>query len=167
VLEGKFRPSSDTPTHLHLYQSFPNIGGIVHTHSLNATSFAQAHRDIHCLGTTHADHFYGTVPCTRELTPEEIQTEYELNTGKVIVETFRTKNISPDDVPGVLIASHAPFVWGSTAQKALDNAIALEAVAQMQMNAYLLNPKISPVPQTLLDKHFKRKHGPGAYYGQK
>src|SRR5436853_6189821 len=110
IVEGTKNPSSDTPTHLHLYQNFPNIGGIVHTHSANATTFAQAHRDLPCLGTTHADHFYGTVPCTRELTADEITGEYELNTGKVIVETFSTKNIDPDDVPAILLASHAPFV---------------------------------------------------------
>jgi L-ribulose-5-phosphate 4-epimerase len=166
IVEGTKNPSSDTPTHLHLYQNFPNIGGVVHTHSFHATTFAQAHREIPCLGTTHADHFYGSVPVTRQLTPDEINHDYELNTGKVIVETFRTKNIDPDDVPAVLVASHAPFVWGATAQKALENAIALESVAGMQLGAYHLNPSIKAVPQVLLDKHFKRKHGPGAYYGQ-
>jgi L-ribulose-5-phosphate 4-epimerase len=167
VVEGKYRPSSDTPTHLYLYQQFPNIGGCVHTHSLHATTFAQAHREIPCLGTTHADHFYGTVPCTRELTADEINTDYELNTGKVIVERFTQGKIDPDAVPAVLVASHAPFVWGSSPQKALDNAIALEAVAQMQLGVYQLDPHISGVPQALLDKHYQRKHGPGAYYGQK
>jgi L-ribulose-5-phosphate 4-epimerase len=167
VLEGKCRPSSDTPTHLYLYQHFPNIGGVVHTHSHHATVFAQAQREIPCLGTTHADHFYGTVPCTRPLTAAEINTEYELNTGKVIVEKFREGKIDPDAVPGVLVASHAPFVWGATAQKALENAIALESIALMQLGVYQLNSQIESVPQVLLDKHFKRKHGPGAYYGQK
>lgn len=167
IIEGTKNPSSDTPTHLYLYQQFPNIGGVVHTHSHHATTFAQAHREIPCLGTTHADHFYGTVPCTRELTAVEINSEYELNTGKVIVERFAKGGISPDDVPGVLVASHAPFVWGATAQKALENAIALESIALMQLGAYQLNPGIKAVPQVLLDKHFKRKHGPGAYYGQK
>jgi L-ribulose-5-phosphate 4-epimerase len=167
VVEGKCRPSSDTPTHLYLYQQFPTIGGCVHTHSLNATTFAQAHREIPCLGTTHADHFYGTVPCTRELTADEINSDYELNTGKVIVERFTQGKIDPDAVPAVLVASHAPFVWGSSPQKALDNAIALEAVAQMQLGVYQLDPRIASVPQVLLDKHYQRKHGPGAYYGQK
>jgi len=167
VIEGKARPSSDTPTHLYLYQQFPNIGGVVHTHSQYATTFAQAHREIPCLGTTHADHFYGTVPCTRPMTPEEIKSEYEHNTGVVIVERFKKGGINPDDVPGVLVASHAPFVWGATPQKALENAIALESIALMQLGAYQLSPKVEAVPQVLLDKHFKRKHGPGAYYGQK
>ena len=167
IIEGQSRPSSDTPTHLHLYQNFPNIGGVVHTHSSHATAFAQAHREIPCLGTTHADHFYGAVPVTRQLTADEINGDYELNTGRLIVETFRNKNIAPDDIPAVLVASHAPFVWGATPQKALENAIALECIAGMQLAVYQLNPGIKPVPQVLLDKHFKRKHGPGAYYGQK
>jgi L-ribulose-5-phosphate 4-epimerase len=167
VIEGTNRPSSDTPTHLYLYQQFPNIGGCVHTHSQSATTFAQAHREIPCLGTTHADHFYGTVPCTRPLTREEINTDYELNTGKVIVERFRKGNIDPDAVPGVLVASHAPFTWGSSAAKAVENSIALESIAKMQLGCYQLNPGIESVPQVLLDKHYKRKHGPGAYYGQK
>ncbi len=171
ILEGTHRPSSDTPTHLHLYRQFPNIGGVVHTHSHHATIFAQAQRELPCLGTTHADHFYGTVPCTRPLTAAEINTDYELNTGKVIVERFRMggesgKPIDPDAVPGVLVASHGPFVWGATAHKALENAIALESIARMQLGVYQLNPNIESVPQVLLDKHYKRKHGPGAYYGQ-
>jgi L-ribulose-5-phosphate 4-epimerase len=167
ILEGSARPSSDTPTHLHLHQSFPHIAAIIHTHSTNATAFAQAHRTIHCLGTTHADHFYGTVPVTRQMTPEEIADAYELNTGKVIVETFRELGINPDEVPAVLVASHAPFVWGKSPEKTLENAIALEAIATMQLGALQLNPNISSIPQVLLDKHFKRKHGPNAYYGQK
>jgi L-ribulose-5-phosphate 4-epimerase len=167
VIEGLCRPSSDTPTHLFLYQQFPNIGGVVHTHSLHATTFAQAQREIPCLGTTHADHFYGSVPCTRPLSAKEIQNDYELNTGKVIVERFKKGKLDPDAVPGVLVASHAPFVWGATPQKALENAIALESVAWMQLGVYQLNPQVESVPQVLLDKHYKRKHGPGAYYGQK
>ena len=167
VIEGTKRPSSDTPTHLELYREFANIGGIVHTHSAHATAFAQAGCEIPCLGTTHADHFYGTVPCTRELTAEEIKGEYELNTGKVIVARFEKGGIDPNDVPAVLVASHAPFVWGSSPKKALENAIALESVALMLLGVYQLNPSIQSVPQVLLDKHFKRKHGPGAYYGQK
>jgi len=167
ILEGTHRPSSDTPTHLHLFQQFPNIVSIVHTHSQSATAFAQARRGIPCLGTTHADHFYGTVPVTRDMTPAEIATDYELNTAHVIVETFRTQKINPDEVPAVLVASHAPFVWGNSPGKALENAVALESVAAMQLAAYQLNPGIAPISQNLLDKHFKRKHGPGAYYGQK
>jgi L-ribulose-5-phosphate 4-epimerase len=167
VVEGAGRPSSDTPTHLHLYRSFPNIGGIIHTHSLYATSFAQAQREIPCLGTTHADNFYGTIPVTRPMTPEEIATDYELNTGKVIVERFTTGNLNPDQIPGVLVASHAPFAWGTTLAKALENAIVLETVAHMTINTHLLNPQTLPIPQHLLNKHFLRKNGPGAYYGQK
>jgi L-ribulose-5-phosphate 4-epimerase len=168
-VDGSKNPSSDTPTHLHLYQQFPNIGGVVHTHSDYATSFAQALMDIPCLGTTHADHFYGTVPCTRPMTPDEIKTDYELNTGKVIVETFTSRGIKPDDVPGVLVGSHAPFAWGKNAAKALENAVVLEYVAKMQLQSYTirhLRDQANPIPQVLLDKHFLRKHGPGAYYGQ-
>jgi L-ribulose-5-phosphate 4-epimerase len=166
VVEGARRPSSDTLTHLELYREFRNIGGIVHTHSFHATAYAQARSEISCLGTTHADHFYGTIPVTRDLTAEEIAKDYELNTGKVIVEHFRSRKIDPDEMPAVLVASHAPFVWGKTQQKALENAIALEYVAGMQIEAMQINPKTKPVAQVLLDKHFKRKHGPGAYYGQ-
>jgi L-ribulose-5-phosphate 4-epimerase len=166
VVDGTARPSSDTPTHLHLAQQFESIGGIVHTHSTHGTSFAQAERDIPCLGTTHADNFYGAIPCTRPMKSEEIQSEYELNTGKVIVECFRSRNINPADVPGVLVASHAPFAWGATTEKAVENAIVLEFAAQMAMNSLAINPKIGAIPQALLDKHFLRKHGPKAYYGQ-
>ena len=167
VLEGSKRPSSDTLTHLELYRAFPNIGGIVHTHSRHATAFAQAGCEISCLGTTHADHFYGTVPVTRQLTAEEINGDYELNTGLVIVERFRQSGINADEMPAVLVAGHAPFVWGATPAKALENAIALEYVAGMQIEAFQLNAKVQAIPQVLLDKHFQRKHGPGAYYGQK
>jgi L-ribulose-5-phosphate 4-epimerase len=166
IIEGKARPSSDTPTHLYLSQQFESIGGIVHTHSTHGTSFAQALKDIPCLGTTHADNFYGTIPCTRPMKPEEIQSEYELNTGKVIVECFRSRNINPADVPGVLVASHAPFAWGATTEKAVENGIVLEFAAQMAMNSFSINPKVGAIPQVLLDKHFLRKHGPKAYYGQ-
>jgi L-ribulose-5-phosphate 4-epimerase len=172
VLEGTKRPSSDTLTHLELYREFSNIGGIVHTHSAHATAFAQAGCEISCLGTTHADHFYGTVPVTRALTAEEIKSDYELNTGKVIVERFRTGRINPDDMPAILVAGHAPFVWGATPEKALENAIALEYVAGMQIESYQIaaqsesNSGLPAIPQTLLDKHFKRKHGPAATYGQ-
>jgi len=166
VVEGAGRPSSDTPTHLHLYREFASIGGIAHTHSTYGTSFAQALREIPCLGTTHADNFYGAIPVSRALTAEEIGRDYELNTGKVIVECFRDGGIDPGNVPGVLVASHAPFAWGPTTEKAVENAIVLEFSAKMALNAMLLNPRVSPIPQALLDKHFLRKHGAGAYYGQ-
>jgi L-ribulose-5-phosphate 4-epimerase len=167
VVEGAARPSSDTPTHLHLYREFESVGGIAHTHSTYGTSFAQALREIPCLGTTHADNFYGTIPVTRALTSDEIGRDYELNAGKVIVECFRDGGIDPGNVPGVLVASHAPFAWGPDAEKAVENAIVLEFSARMALNALLLNPRVSPIPQALLDKHFLRKHGAGAYYGQK
>lgn len=172
VIEGTKRPSSDTPTHLELYREFGNIGGIVHTHSAHATAFAQAGCEISCLGTTHADHFYGTVPVTRALTDEEIKGDYELITGKVIAERFRIGRIDPDQMPAVLVASHAPFVWGSSPQKALENAIALEYVAGMQIETCGINTDLNSIgspkaiSQTLLDKHFFRKHGPGSTYGQ-
>ncbi len=166
VVEGDKRYSSDTPTHLHLYQHFPNIGGIVHTHSVRATAWAQACREIPCLGTTHADHCYGPVPVTRMLSPKEIREDYELNTGKVIVERFTKGRLNPDHVPMVLVAGHAPFVWGATAAKALENAIALEAMAAMAWQTLALKPTARPIPQALLDKHFLRKHGAKAYYGQ-
>lgn len=166
IVEGKRRPSSDTPTHLHLTREFPSLNGIVHTHSLYGTSFAQAQRDIPCFGTTHADNFYGVIPCTRPMKPAEIQTQYELNTGLVIVEAFRERKIDPANVPGVLVASHAPFAWGSTIDKAVENAIVLEFAAQMAMNSLAISPDLKPIPQVLLDRHFFRKHGPGATYGQ-
>lgn len=166
VVEGQGRPSSDTPTHLHLYRSFDEAGGIVHTHSTYATSFAQAHRDIPCLGTTQADNFYGAIPVTDPLTDHEIEEEYELNTGRVIVECFRRRHIDPVAVPGVLVAGHAPFAWGPTPEKAVENAIVLEFAAQMALNSLMLAPDAAPVPRALLDKHFHRKHGPTAYYGQ-
>lgn len=168
VVDGLGRASSDTPTHLHLYRTCPSIGGVVHTHSSHATSFAQAQREIPCFGTTHADHFYGPVPLTRPLSDAEIQGEYELNTGKVIVECLGGRKINePLHVPGILVASHGPFAWGKNAAKAVENAIVLEAVAQMAMQSLAINSQLGPVPQTLLDKHFLRKHGPKAYYGQK
>jgi L-ribulose-5-phosphate 4-epimerase len=166
IIDGKGRPSSDTPTHLHLYREFPNLGGVVHTHSDYATSFAQARADIVCLGTTHADHFYGTIPCTRPMTAEEITGDYELNTGINIVECFRERDIDADQVPGVLVASHAPFAWGPTPAKALENAIVLEYVAKMQLQSMTILADAGAISQALLDKHFLRKHGPGAYYGQ-
>lgn len=166
VVEGTRRPSSDTPTHWHLYQEFGEIGGIVHTHSTHATAFAQARRDIPCLGTTHADNFYGPVPVTRPMSPEEIEGEYELNTGKVIVECFRMRDVSPNQIPGVLVAHHAPFTWGTTVEKAVENAVVMEFSALMALHTLALAPSQGDIPQTLLDKHYLRKHGAKAYYGQ-
>ncbi len=165
IVEGDLKPSSDTATHLVLYQNFPSIGGIVHTHSPWATSWAQAGKPIHALGTTQADYFYGTVPCTREMTEEEIQGEYELETGNVIVETF--KDIDPMQIPSVLVHSHAPFNWGKDPSEAVHNAVVLEEVAQMNFHTYQINPEIPTMDQVLLDKHYLRKHGANAYYGQK
>lgn len=165
-VEGKGRPSSDTPTHLHLYQNFETINGIVHTHSMYGTIFAQAMREIPCFGTTHADNFCGPIPVTRPLSAEEIQSEYELNTGRVVVETFRQRKLDPANIPGVLLASHAPFAWGSTIDKAVENAIVLEFAAEMALHSLALDPNLRAIPQVLLDKHFLRKHGPKAYYGQ-
>jgi L-ribulose-5-phosphate 4-epimerase len=166
IIEGSNRPSSDTPTHLHLYRQFPSIAGVAHTHSTFGTSFAQAHREIPCLGTTHADNFYGSIPVTRPMTPAEIEQDYELNTGRVIAETFTKNKLDPLQIPGVLVASHAPFAWGATVEKAVENAIVLEFSAQMALNSLALSPNVPPISQTLLDKHFLRKHGPKAYYGQ-
>lgn len=166
VVEGTARPSSDTPTHLVLYRAFAACGGIVHTHSEFGTAFAQAGREIPCLGTTHADNFYGAIPVTRSMKPEEIQKDYEHNTGLVIVERFEQNRIDPRQVPGVLVAGHAPFAWGETPDKAVENAIVLEFCAKMAVTSMRLNPSVQPISQTLLDKHFLRKHGAGAYYGQ-
>jgi L-ribulose-5-phosphate 4-epimerase len=165
VVEGDLRPSSDTPTHLILYRAFEGIGGVVHTHSLNATIWAQARKDLPALGTTHADYFYGPIPCTRVLKPKEIQKDYEANTGHVIVETFSKRD--PLSCPAVLVASHAPFAWGKTVKDAVHNAIVLEYVARMATESFVVNSKLKPMQQVLLDKHFFRKHGPGAYYGQR
>lgn len=169
VIEGALKPSSDTPTHLELYKAFPNIGGITHTHSLYATCFAQAGRGIKPFGTTHADYFGGAIPCTRKMTPNEISGEYEKNTGLVIAETF--ENIDPDRIHGVLVYSHGPFTWGNDAMHSVETAVVLETVAQMALNTELLQIAIGnnggiPMQQDLLNKHFDRKHGPGAYYGQ-
>lgn len=165
VVEGDLKPSSDTATHRYLYQQFSGVGGITHTHSSCATSFAQARREIPCFGTTHADHFYGSIPVTRPLTKQEINEAYELNTGVVIVERF--EGLYPVAVPGVLVASHAPFAWGTNAAKSVENAVALEAVAEMALATLALEPQMPPVEDYLLDKHYYRKHGAGAYYGQK
>ena len=165
VVDGYLKPSSDTPTHLLLYRAFPKIGGIVHTHSLHATAWAQARRAIPAYGTTQADYWYGDVPCTRLLTPQEIKTDYELNTGRVIIETF--KKMDPLQHPAVLVASHGPFAWGANVGEAVHNAIALEFVARLAGETLRLDPKTKPMQPALLDKHFLRKHGPKAYYGQK
>ena len=166
VVEGDLKPSSDTPTHLHLYRQFEPLGGIVHTHSSHAVSWAQAERELPCLGTTHADHFYGTIPVTRRMREGEIREAYEHNTGVVIVERFREGGIDPAHIPGVLVAGHGPFAWGADPAKAVENAIVLESVARMALHTYLLNPDARPLDQVLLDKHYLRKHGAGAYYGQ-
>ena len=165
VVEGKYKPSSDTPTHIELYKAFPGSGGIVHTHSRWATSFAQAGKDIPALGTTHADYFYGPIPCTRPMTEEEIKGEYEKETGKVIIETFA--GINAEDVPGVVVFSHGPFAWGTDAMNAVHNAVVMEEVAFMDYHAMTLNPGLQPMQSALMDKHYLRKHGANAYYGQK
>lgn len=164
-IEGAYKPSSDTPTHLELYRAFPEIGGVVHAHSRWATVFAQAGRDIPALGTTHADYFYGAIPCTREMTQQEITGAYEKETGNVIVETFQGQN--PLAVPGVLVHAHGPFAWGTDAGNAVHNAVVLEEVAFMAYHSMQLNGELSSMPQVLLDKHYLRKHGANAYYGQK
>ena len=165
TVEGKWRPSSDTPTHVELYKAFPACGGIVHTHSRWATTFAQAGREIPAMGTTQGDYFYGAVPCTRPMTPEEIRGEYEKETGRVIIEAFRERD--PQAVPGVLVFSHGPFTWGRDPMEAVHNAVVLEEVAFMDWHAMLLNPSLGPMQQELLDRHYLRKHGENAYYGQK
>lgn len=165
-VEGSLKPSSDTPTHLALYKAFPAIGGIVHTHSPWATSWAQAGMGIPAMGTTHADYFYGEVPCTRPMTEAEIKGAYELETGNVIIETFRSRGIDPAMVPGVLVYAHAPFAWGKDAHEALHNAVVLEEVAKIGHRTVRLNQEVGAMDQTLLDKHFLRKHGANAYYGQ-
>jgi L-ribulose-5-phosphate 4-epimerase len=164
VVEGKLKPSTDTPTHIELYKAFTNIGGVVHTHSRWATTFAQAGRGITALGTTHADYFYGEIPCTRQMTSEEIQSEYEKETALVIKETFQGKN--PDAIPAVLVYSHGPFAWGADPMEAVHNAVVLEEIAFMNFHTLLLEPSIPPMQPDLLDKHYLRKHGKNAYYGQ-
>lgn len=164
VVEGKYKPSSDTPTHLELYRAFKDLGGIVHTHSRYATSFAQAGKGIVPFGTTHADYFYGEIPCTRAMTQKEISGEYEKETGTVIIESF--KDIDPMSIPGVLVKSHGPFTWGKTPYEAVHNAVVLEEVALMNINTMIVNSDVSRMQQELLDKHYLRKHGKNAYYGQ-
>lgn len=165
--EGKYNSSSDTPTHVKLYNAFSEVGGIVHTHSSQATSFAQAGMGISALGTTHGDYFYGEIPCTRAMTPEEIAGEYEKETGAVIIETFRERGIDPMQIPGVLVKSHGPFAWGKDAQEAVHNAVVMEEVAAMNFRTMMLNHGIGEMQKELLDKHYLRKHGANAYYGQK
>jgi len=165
VVEGHYKPSSDTSTHIVLYKAFPEIKGVVHTHSRWATIFAQAKRPIPAYGTTHADYYYGEIPCTRLMTDREIEGDYELNTGHVIVETF--KGIDPNFVKGLLVASHGPFAWGTSAVDAVHQAVVMEEVAMMAWHVQMINPEINPMQQSLLNKHFLRKHGKNAYYGQK
>lgn len=164
IVEGKLKPSSDTPTHLNLYRRFPQIGGIVHTHSLYATSWAQANQEIPCLGTTHADYFYGAIPCTRLLTDAEVKGDYEENTALVISECFQALDYR--NFPGVLVAGHGPFTWGKDAMDAVHSSVVLEEIAKLAWVSMQLNQATNPLPQYLLDKHFSRKHGPKAYYGQ-
>lgn len=166
VIEGSLRPSSDLPTHVELYRHFPSLGGIVHTHSSWATVWAQACRGIPALGTTHADYFYGEVPCTRQLTERQTAGAYEAETGQAIVECFRERGIDPKSMPVVLVANHGPFAWGPSPHDAVHNAAVLELVARMALLSLQMAPGLPPMPQHLLDKHFFRKHGPGAYYGQ-
>lgn len=166
VVQGTCRPSSDTATHLEIYREFPSVGGVVHTHSRWATAWAQTGKGIPALGTTHADYFYGEIPCARSLKREEIDTDYELNTGRVIVQTFRELGIDQAAVPGVLVSGHGPFAWGRDAHDAVHNSVVLEEVAMMALQTMQLKPDIPPIDQALLDKHYLRKHGKDAYYGQ-
>lgn len=167
VVEGKYRSSSDTDTHLALYQAFPEIGGIVHTHSRHATIWAQAGLPLSALGTTHADYFYGEIPCTRKMTASEIEGDYERETGHVIIETFKEKGLSAKDIPAVLVNSHGPFAWGTSPDNAVHNAVVLEEIAYMNLFTRQLSSQIGSMQQVLLDKHYLRKHGKNAYYGQK
>ena len=165
IVEGKWKPSSDTKTHLELYRKYPLIKGIVHTHSTNAVAFAQAGMDIPALGTTHADYYYGNIPCSRELSKEEVESDYETNTGKVIIATIEERKIDPMAVPGIVVKNHGPFAWGKNPSNAVYNAVVMEKVAEMDLKTLALNPN-AEMKQYVLDKHYKRKHGPNAYYGQ-
>ena len=164
-VEGKYKPSSDTATHIEIYRKYSAVKGIVHTHSTNAVAFAQAGIDIPALGTTHADYFYGDIPCTRELTREEVEREYEKNTGKVIIETIEARKIDPMSIPGIVVKNHGPFAWGDSSANAVYNAVVMEKVSEMDIKTLILNPK-AEMKQYVLDKHYMRKHGPNAYYGQ-
>ena len=166
-VEGECRPSSDTPTHLAIYRAFGNVGGVVHTHSIEAVAWAQAGREIPCYGTTHADYYYGPVPCLRGLTTEEIDEAYELNTGKLIVNEFARMGKDPEAVSAVIVRNHGPFTWGKNPADAVHSAVVLEEVAKMAFRTELINPEVKPAPQVLQDKHYYRKHGANAYYGQK
>ena len=166
IVEGRYKPSSDTPTHIALYKAFPTLGGVVHTHSRWATTFSQMGKGIPALGTTHGDYFYGEIPCTRKMTPEEIGGEYELETGNVIVETFNNRGIDAAQVPAVLVYSHGPFAWGTDPMDSVHNAVVLEELAFMAYHTMQMRPDIEPMQQELLDKHYLRKHGANAYYGQ-
>lgn len=166
VVEGRYKPSSDTETHLELYRSFTSIGGISHTHSTNAVAYAQAGIDIPALGTTHADYFYGAIPCTRELIKEEVENNYEMNTGRVIVECIRERKIDPISIPGIVVKNHGPFCWGKDATMSVYHAVVMEKIAEMNMKTMILNSQ-AKLPQYILDKHYWRKHGTNAYYGQK
>ena len=165
IVEGKWKPSSDTKTHLELYRKYSSIKGIVHTHSTNAVAFAQAGMDIPALGTTHADYYYGDIPCARELSKEEVESDYETNTGKVIIETIEDRKIDPMAVPGIVVKNHGPFAWGKNPANAVYNAVVMEKVAEMDLKTLALNPN-AEMKQYVLDKHYMRKHGPNAYYGQ-
>lgn len=166
LVEGKWKPSSDTATHLELYRKYVEIKGVVHTHSTNATAFAQAGMAIKALGTTHADYFYGDIPCTRALTKQEVEDAYEVNTGKVIIETIETKGYKPMDIPGIVVRNHGPFAWGNSPENAVYNAVVMDKVAEINLKTLMLN-RDSFMEQYVLDKHYMRKHGPNAYYGQK
>ncbi len=165
TVEGRYKPSSDMMTHLELYRSYPSIGGIAHTHSINAVAFAQAGIDIPPLGTTHADYFYGPIPCTRELTKEEVEDDYEWNTGKVIVECLKNHNLNPAEVPGVVVKNHGPFCWGGDAASSVYHAVIMDTIAEMGLKTLFLNPQAF-MPKYILEKHYKRKHGLNSYYGQ-
>ena len=165
TVEGKWNPSSDSKTHLELYRKYSEIKGIVHTHSTNAVAFAQAGVDIPALGTTQADYFYGDIPCARELTKEEVESDYETNTGKVIIEAIEKRKIDPEAVPGIIVKNHGPFAWGKSPENAVYNAVVMEKVAEMDLKTLMLNPN-AEMKQYVLDKHYMRKHGPNAYYGQ-
>lgn len=166
IVEGKMKPSSDTNTHLELYRRYQYVKGIVHTHSVNAVAFAQAGMDIPALGTTHADYFYGSIPCTRELREEEVNENYETNTGKVIIETIEQRGIDPMDIPGIIVKNHGPFTWGKSSSEAVHNAVVMDKIAEIGLKTLMLNPN-AEMKQYILDKHYMRKHGPNAYYGQK
>lgn len=167
IVEGDLNPSSDLPTHVQLYKAWPEVGGIVHTHSTEAVGWAQAGRDIPFYGTTHADYFYGPVPCARSLSEDEVNTAYEKETGSVIIEEFERRNLDPMAVPGIIVRNHGPFTWGKDPAQAVYHSVVLEEVAKMNRFTEQINPRVEPAPKYIMDKHYLRKHGPNAYYGQK